>query len=97
MTSSNPSRSALTPQDIHAVSPALASYTQKSIPDDRWKRPSLSARDRSIPYNRVRPHRSLGYLTPEESRMAGLNRVGSSCAPAYQSLLTVPIAAFGAT
>ena len=41
-------QSALTPQDIQAVSPALASYTQKSIDGDLWKRPGLSARDRSI-------------------------------------------------
>lgn len=48
MTASNPPRSALTPEDIQAVSPALASYTQKSISDGLWKRPGLSARDRSI-------------------------------------------------
>lgn len=48
MTTSNPHQSALTPQDIHAVSPALASYTQKAISEDLWKRPGLSARDRSI-------------------------------------------------
>lgn len=48
MTTSNSPQSALTPQDIQAVSPALASYTQKSISDDLWKRPDLSPRDRSI-------------------------------------------------
>lgn len=48
MNTSSPPQSALTPQDIHAVSPALASYTQKSISDELWKRPGLSARDRSI-------------------------------------------------
>ncbi len=48
MTASNPPQSALTPEDIQAVSPALTSYTQKSISDDLWKRPGLSARDRSI-------------------------------------------------
>jgi 4-carboxymuconolactone decarboxylase len=48
MTKSNPPHSALTPEDIRAVSPGLASYTQKSIADDLWKRPGLSARDRSI-------------------------------------------------
>jgi 4-carboxymuconolactone decarboxylase len=47
MTTSNPPQSALTPQDIQAVSPALASYTQKSI-SDLWKRPGLAPRDRSI-------------------------------------------------
>lgn len=44
----NPPESALTPQDIQAVSPALASYTQKSISEDLWNRPALSRRDRSI-------------------------------------------------
>lgn len=48
MTTSNPPQSTLTPQDIQAVSPALASYTQRSISGDLWKRPGLSARDRSI-------------------------------------------------
>lgn len=48
MATSNPSQSALTPQDIQAVSPALASFTQKSISDDLWKRPGLSPRERSI-------------------------------------------------
>jgi 4-carboxymuconolactone decarboxylase len=48
MSAFSPSHSALTPQDIQAVSPALASYTQKSISDDLWKRPGLSPRDRSI-------------------------------------------------
>jgi 4-carboxymuconolactone decarboxylase len=47
MTTSNPPRSALTPEDIRAVSPALESYTQKSI-SDLWKRLGLSTRDRSI-------------------------------------------------
>jgi len=40
--------SALTPDDIQAVSPALANYTQKAIGGDLWKRPGLSRRDRSI-------------------------------------------------
>jgi alkylhydroperoxidase/carboxymuconolactone decarboxylase family protein YurZ len=44
----SPPQSALTPQDIQAVSPALASYTQKSISEDLWNRPGLSRRDRSI-------------------------------------------------
>jgi 4-carboxymuconolactone decarboxylase len=48
MSTFTPPQSALTPQDIQAVSPALASYTQKSISDDLWKRPGLSPRDRSI-------------------------------------------------
>lgn len=48
MTTSNPPQSALTSQDIHVVSPALARYTEKSISGDLWTRPGLSARDRSI-------------------------------------------------
>ena len=44
----NTRRSALTPEDIQAVSPALASYTQKLITEDLWKRSSLSPRDRSL-------------------------------------------------
>jgi 4-carboxymuconolactone decarboxylase len=38
----------LTPEDIRAVSPALARYTQERLLGDLWKRPDLSARDRSI-------------------------------------------------
>lgn len=48
MNTSNPPQSSLTPEDIQAVSPALASYTQKSISDGLWKRPGLSARNRSF-------------------------------------------------
>src|SRR6476661_1040777 len=46
--STNPPRSALTPEDVRMVSPALANYTRESIENDLWKRPALSARDRSI-------------------------------------------------
>jgi 4-carboxymuconolactone decarboxylase len=48
MTTPSIPHSALTPDDIQAVSPALASYTQKSIGEDLWKRPGLSPRDRSL-------------------------------------------------
>ena len=48
MTNTNMPHSALTLDDIRAVSPALASYTQKSISEDLWKRPDLSPRDRSL-------------------------------------------------
>ena len=48
MSLSSPPHSALTPEDIQAVSPALASYTQKSISNDLWKRPGLTRRDRSM-------------------------------------------------
>lgn len=42
------SQSVLALDDIWAVSPALASYTQTSIREDLWKRPDLSPRDRSL-------------------------------------------------
>jgi 4-carboxymuconolactone decarboxylase len=40
--------SAVTPDDVRKVSPALAKYTQDAIENDLWKRPALSSRDRSI-------------------------------------------------
>lgn len=40
----NTPRSALTAEDVRALSPALANYTQKSISEDLWKRPDLSPR-----------------------------------------------------
>jgi 4-carboxymuconolactone decarboxylase len=45
---SNPPRSALTPEDIRMVSPALANYTEAAIGEDLWKRSDLSPRDRGI-------------------------------------------------
>jgi 4-carboxymuconolactone decarboxylase len=47
MSNSNPPRSAITPEEILSVSPALEKYTQDAI-GGLWKRPDLSARDRSI-------------------------------------------------
>src|SRR4051794_11277652 len=41
-------RSALTPEDVRKVSAALENYTRSSIQEGLWKRPGLSARDRSI-------------------------------------------------
>lgn len=38
----------LTQSDIKNVSPALAAYTQDTLLGNLWKRPGLSARDRSI-------------------------------------------------
>jgi len=46
--STNTVRSALTPEDVRKVSPALANYTRTSIEEGLWKRPGLSRRDRSI-------------------------------------------------
>src|SRR5438552_257672 len=36
------------PNDIRIVAPALEKYTQERLLGDVWKRPGLSARDRSI-------------------------------------------------
>lgn len=47
MNSSTP-RSALTPDEIRLVSPALAKYTTAAIAEGLWKRPELSPRDRGI-------------------------------------------------
>jgi 4-carboxymuconolactone decarboxylase len=47
MTSNIP-RSAMTPEDVRKVSPALEHFTRHSIEEDLWKRPDLSPRDRSI-------------------------------------------------
>ena len=41
-------RSALSPEDVRRVSPALAHYTHTAIEEGLWKRPDLSPRDRSI-------------------------------------------------
>jgi 4-carboxymuconolactone decarboxylase len=35
-------------EDVHMVAPALEKYTQDTLLGDVWKRPGLSARDRSI-------------------------------------------------
>jgi 4-carboxymuconolactone decarboxylase len=48
MSNQTPARSAITLAEIGAVSPALADTTQARIVDELWKRPGLSARDRSI-------------------------------------------------
>lgn len=45
---SNLPRSALTPEDIRKVSPALEHYTRNSIEECLWKRRELSPRDRSL-------------------------------------------------
>jgi 4-carboxymuconolactone decarboxylase len=47
MNTNRPS-SALNPEDVRMVSPALAKYTQDAISNDLWNRPALSPRDRSI-------------------------------------------------
>jgi len=46
--SKNTARSALTPEDVRKVSPALEGYTRTSIEEGLWQRPDLSRRDRSI-------------------------------------------------
>ena len=48
MAADNLFRSSITPADVQAVSPALASYTKTAIVEGVWNRPGLSRRDRSI-------------------------------------------------
>ena len=45
---SNPLRSALSPEDVRKVSPALQRYTRDAIGEGLWKRPELSPRDRGM-------------------------------------------------
>jgi 4-carboxymuconolactone decarboxylase len=45
---SSMSHSALTMEDVRAVSPALEKYTVEAVMNGLWKRPDLSPRDRSI-------------------------------------------------
>lgn len=40
--------SALTYDDVRAVSPAVEHYTRGALLDGLWKRPGLSSRDRSV-------------------------------------------------
>jgi 4-carboxymuconolactone decarboxylase len=40
--------SALTPEDIRTVSPALEKYTEAAVAGKLWKRPGLAVRDRGI-------------------------------------------------
>jgi 4-carboxymuconolactone decarboxylase len=44
----SPPTTALTLEDVRAVSPALGQYTQRLVTDEVWKRADLSPRDRSI-------------------------------------------------
>jgi 4-carboxymuconolactone decarboxylase len=44
----NIERRRLSPDDVRAVAPALEEYTQKRLYGEVWKRPGLSARDRSL-------------------------------------------------
>ena len=48
MPSSHPFKSALSVEEVRSVSPALAKYTEATIVGDLWRRPGLSARDRSV-------------------------------------------------
>ena len=48
MQKANRTRATSTLGDIHAVSPALERYTRDRVLGELWKRPDLSARDRSI-------------------------------------------------
>ena len=48
MPTPNPPRAAITLDDVRAVSPALAQFTQDVIVGQLWQRPTLSARERSM-------------------------------------------------
>ncbi len=48
MTAPVAGHSALSNDDVRAVSPALANYTRDTIVGDLWNRPGLSPRDRSV-------------------------------------------------
>jgi 4-carboxymuconolactone decarboxylase len=48
MSSTSSPVSAVTLEDVRSVSPTLAKYTETTIVNDLWKRPELSARERSI-------------------------------------------------
>jgi 4-carboxymuconolactone decarboxylase len=48
MSNSTPPHSAVSPEDVYAVSPTLAKYTGEAIANGVWKRPGLSAHDRSV-------------------------------------------------
>ncbi len=48
MPNSNPAPAAMTLDDVRSVSPAFAKYTEALVVNDLWKRPALSARERSI-------------------------------------------------
>ena len=48
MSTPNPPQTALTLEEVQAVSPALAKYTEDTIAGDLWERPELSPRDRGI-------------------------------------------------
>lgn len=48
MTNANLSHSAVSPEDVYAVSPTLAKYTGEAIANGVWKRPGLSVHDRSV-------------------------------------------------
>jgi 4-carboxymuconolactone decarboxylase len=48
MAANNVFRSSITPQDVQAVSPALANYAKAAIVEEIWNSPGLSRRDRSI-------------------------------------------------
>src|SRR4051794_25065847 len=45
---SRPGRPAANTEEVTMVSPALDRYTQGTVRGDLWKRPDLSARDRSV-------------------------------------------------
>ncbi|TPK61381.1 carboxymuconolactone decarboxylase family protein [Mesorhizobium sp. B2-1-1] len=60
----------LPPEDLQAVSPALARYATDKLANDVWKRPGLSRRDRSIVTIAAVVTRNQGILLPEQLSLA---------------------------
>src|SRR5437879_11960530 len=63
------------PSDIGTVAPALEKYTQERLLGDVWKRPGLSARDRSVVTFAALIARNLTIQTPYYLNLALGTRV----------------------
>lgn len=61
---------ALFPDDVRAVSPALAYYATNKLANDLWKRPGLSPRDRSLITVTAVVARGQTILLPEQLQLA---------------------------
>src|SRR3954454_5980577 len=60
----------LSPEDVQAVSPALAHYAETTLANGLWKRPGLSPRARSIITVAAVITRNQAILLPEQLRLA---------------------------
>lgn len=68
----------LSREDVRTVSPALERYATDRLANDLWKRPGLSARDRSIVTVAAVITRNQGILLPEQLTLALDNGVKPS-------------------